>query len=508
MMATWYTAMAYAPPKDSSSLSPADVAELLQLIEEDRVESPRPPAKETPMTDNPAFAILLKQRWNDAFRWLLDKSLPLIGAETANSLSMLVGDRRLILEEIPEIIDSLYAIGTIAAGELALAWSTLTCSPRNPVTFRSVLPQLQASLDHADLDSDHDIDLRDRLRIWWRAARGDFAEAEQQLSMHSLAETTLKAGSIMEVAQDLPSPPSLAEAVTANWFSTPHTGPTMIVMPKAGTSKLNNYNKQFEVILDQELPLVVARNLADAQKRLGHEFPHATAALQALVRDLREGQPLKVRATILCGPAGAGKSRIVRKIAAAVGWQHVQRYQADASADGQFAGTSKGWSNTEASVPARAVLASKTANPLIFIDEIDKAATNHHGSLWTSLLGFLESETARNYRDQSLDAELDLSMCSYLCTANDVSGLPGHLRDRFRVVKVPSARLVDLPLLAGSIVDDMLIEDEFAGFAAPFAPDELAVMAKAWQSRGMSMRALQKIVRATLEARDAHAMRH
>jgi ATP-dependent Lon protease len=82
------------------------------------------------------------------------------------------------------------------------------------------------------------------------------------------------------------------------------------------------------------------------------------------------------------------------------------------------------------------------------------------------------------------------------------------LRDRFRIVRIPAPRLVDLPLLAGSIVDEMLMEDEWAGFAPPFAPDELAVMAKAWQAAGFSLRKLQKIVRATLEARDQMAMRH
>ncbi|PSO13794.1 hypothetical protein [Bradyrhizobium sp. MOS003] len=88
--------------------------------------------------------------------------------------------------------------------------------------------------------------------------------------------------------------------------------------------------------------------------------------------------------------------------------------------------------------------------------------------------------------------------------------LPDFLRDRFRVVKVPAPRLIDLPLLAASIVDAMLLEegDEWAGSVAPFAPDELLIIAKAWEKRGMSMRALQKIVFATLEARDACQMRH
>jgi ATP-dependent Lon protease len=413
------------------------------------------------MTDHhPAFATLLQPTWDQAFRALLERSHPSIGAGAADDLRALVGDRALITEEIPELIESLYARGTVDAGELALAWSMLTCSPSRPATFRAVLPQLQATLDHAELDSDTDADLRDRLRIWWRAARGDFAEQSQKLSMHSLAETTLKAGALMDQAADLPSPPSLDEALSAQWFAAPYPGPTMVVMPKARATKLNTYNKPFEAILGKPLPLVVARGLADAQKRLSYEFPHATTAFSLLFRDLREGEPARVRPTILVGPPGAGKSRFVRRFSASVGWQHVQRYDGATSSDGHFAGTSKGWSNTEASVPARAVLMSRTANPIVFIDEIDKAATsNHLGSLNTSLLAFLESETAATYRDQSTDCEFDFSAISFICTANDVSKLPDHLRDRFRILKVPAPRLVDLPLLAARVMEDLAAED-------------------------------------------------
>ena len=368
------------------------------------------------------------------------------------------------------------------------------------------MPQLQAVLDHAELEFlDDDTRLRERLRIWWQAAAGDHAQSVT--SMFALTEKAMKQDST-EAGAELQSPTLAETQAKQDWFRTPFAGPTMIVMPKSGASKLNNYNRPFEDILGKQMPLVLARGLAEAQCRLAYEFPHAETALQALFRDLREGEPARLKPTILVGPPGAGKSRLVRKIAAAVGWQRVRRYDGASSADGQFAGTSKGWSNTEASVPARAVLMSKTANPLIFIDEIDKAAETHHGSLRTSLLAFLEDETAREYRDQSTDCEFDFSMCTFLATANDVSGLPSHLRDRFRIVKVPPPRLVDLPLLAGSIVDDMVREDEWIGFAAPFAQDELQIMAKAWQARGMSMRALQKIVAATLEARDAHSMRH
>ena len=88
------------------------------------------------------------------------------------------------------------------------------------------------------------------------------------------------------------------------------------------------------------------------------------------------------------------------------------------------------------------------------------AERNWNGRLWEALLPFCDAETSRRYRDQSLDCELDLSMVSYIATANDVSRLPAPLRDRFRIVKVPDPTLAHLPALAANVMRDLAIEDD------------------------------------------------
>ncbi|WP_340672290.1 AAA family ATPase [Bradyrhizobium ottawaense] len=481
-------------------------ADLLRLIAEDRAENAgrRPPAP----SGHPALNLLFCARWDDAFGILHQLSEETIGAENAQRLLDKSGDRVEVQEEIRETIEALYARGTHQSGELALAWSMMACRPSYPVSFRAVLPQLQHALDAADFDADDDGDARDRLRVWWAGGAGEYINEKR--SPFALAAAVL-AGEIVKESALEPAQHAFLPDID-KWLREPYPGQTLTVMPAERSTKLNNHNKPFAEILDKALPLVVVRGLAEAQRRLGYEFPHASSALGVLFKDLREGEPVKIRPTILVGTPGCGKSRLVRRFANAIGFQHVQRFDGASAADGHFGGTSKAWSNTEASVPARAVLASRTANPLIFIDEIDKCTPrgSQNGSLMNALAPFLEKETARAYRDQSLDCELRLDACSFICTANDVTVLPDFLRDRFRIVKVPAPRLVDLPLLAASIVDAMLLEegDEWAGTVAPFAPDELTVMAKAWEPSGFSMRKLQKIVAATLEARDSCQMRH
>jgi hypothetical protein len=479
-------------------MSLKDSSTLLRLIEEDRAEEPR--TMMTPFA-HPALALLMMPRWDDAFGWLHHATKELLGDDRAQRLldALAVGND--IRVEIEGAVDWLYSIGKVSAGEYALAWSLLTCSPARPLSFRSVLAQLQHALDEADLSPADDADVRERIRIWWRAAEGLFTKSKMSMFalVHAVLNDTYQADP--EIAKSGDSLPA--------WFAAPYAGPTLVVMPKAKATKLNAQNKVFEGILDKPLQLVVARDLDNARKKLGYEFPHATGALQALFRDLREGQPVRVRPTILLGPPGVSKSRLVRKFAAAIGIKHVHRYDASGAGDNHFAGTSKSWSSTEASVPARAVLASRTANPIVMIDEIDKAASrdNINGSLYNALAGLLDAETSARFRDPSLDAELDLSAVGYLCTANDAV-LPDFLRDRFRIVKVPAPRLVDLPLLAASVMEDLGRENDERAWDGPLATDELQVIAKAWEKAGFSLRQLQKIVRATLEIRDQLAMRH
>ena len=90
----------------------------------------------------------------------------------------------------------------------------------------------------------------------------------------------------------------------------------------------------------------------------------------------------------------------------------------------------------------RAVHQSMTANPVVMIDEIDKAKeSSNNGYLAHALLSFSDVKTASRYRDSSLDAELDLSRVSFIATANDAKLMPDMLRDRFRMIRMPTPTL-------------------------------------------------------------------
>jgi hypothetical protein len=433
-------------------------------------------------------------RWADAFGALharVDRMLE----DRARRLFDVIADRKATQAEISDLIEELYGIGKPSAGALALAWEMLTADPRKPASLY-FLPQLQFALDQADLDANVDAVLRQRLRFWWEAADGLHLAAK--VSIFRLADPE---------AECWPEPQDNHTSTSATLFADPGL-PTLVVMPKDKSSKLNNYHAVFKDLVGAAMPLVVVRDLQRIRAALHAEFPHAVTAVDLMLRDLCEDKPVRIRPVVLVGPPGAGKSRLVRRLADLVSL-YVYRFDGAASSDNQFGGTAKAWANTEVSVPARAVAQSRTANPMVLIDEIEKAADRHHnGRLWDALLPFLDPETAGRYRDQSLDCELDLSLVSYTSTANDVTKLPGPLRDRMRVIRVPTPTLVHLPALAASVMRELAAEDGARAGDEPLAGDELDVIGKTWSRAGFSMRSLQKIVLATLEARDSCAPRH
>ncbi|HWF86694.1 MAG TPA: AAA family ATPase, partial [Vicinamibacterales bacterium] len=395
------------------------------------------------------------------------------------------GGRDAIREAIDVFVDHLFSLGDRDAGDLAVCWMMMTADPRRPETFNRFMPQL------ARLCADDDATAR--LQVWWDAAAGEFAESK--VSIFMIADTEVD-GPMKPIAR--------ASGFTSLMRRKPLPN-HVVVMPTAPES----LQGAWKPILGEALPLVVAGDVADVRRRLHAEYPHAVRVIDGLLRDVREDKPVRFQPTILLGPAGSGKSRLVRRLAEEFGGLYVLRHDCAGSHDGMFSGSPKAWTSSQASVPAKAILQALQANPVVMLDEIEKSGSGtYNGRLWDALVPFLERETSGRYRETGLDAELDLGWVSYIATANSVDELPGPLRDRFRILRVPAPTLEHLPALAAQVMRDLARHDEDRVHDEPLAGDELAVIGRAWRAEKFSMRKLQRIVAATLEVRDACARRH
>jgi len=260
-------------------------------------------------------------------------------------------------------------------------------------------------------------------------------------------------------------------------------------------------------VINVALPLVKLPPLHQIRETLMFEFPYAMDVIDFVLADLVGRATVHLRPLLLVGDPGGGKSRFARRLGEVLG---VNVWREDASrADGAvFGGTDRRWYSAEPCHPFLAISQGKIANPIVLLDELEKAGTRaDYGRLWDCLLGFLEPETNARYPDPALQVTLDLGQVSYVATTNNLDPLPLPLRDRFRVVTFPKPAPKDLDALLPAVIADLAGERGLdSRWVAPLDGAERNAVATHW--RGGSVRRLRRLVEAILRERDLRAPRN
>lgn len=280
---------------------------------------------------------------------------------------------------------------------------------------------------------------------------------------------------------------------------------TLVVVPDIGGNKNNEFravNEQFKGIAGKPLPMVLAPDdVRPVLKALATEFPHAAENIALLTSELQPGKPVRHRPTILVGTPGSGKSRFCRRYLELLGVYHVV-YSCGGIEDASLAGTARRWSSGEAALPLQMMAARKTANPGIILDEIEKVGTSrNNGNLLDALLSMLEPETSTQWFDRYIEAPVNLSGVLWFGTANALDGWRGPLQDRCRILRFPEPTAVHLPVLAPSLMADIVKDFGMRPeWALPLTGEELEAVAQVWQ--GGSIRKLRRYLERVLLARE------
>ena len=149
----------------------------------------------------------------------------------------------------------------------------------------------------------------------------------------------------------------------------------------------------------------------------------------------RTDKVLRFTPILLDGDGGVGKTMFIEALGnwMAHGFHRISVSSSQNGSD--LAGSSAFFSNAKPGIPFTALVYSDYANPLIFLDEIDKNSTSTYDALG-ALYVLLEPSTAKNYKDLCYPLPIRADHILYASSSNDADNLHPALRSRFREFKI------------------------------------------------------------------------
>ncbi|MDE2368336.1 MAG: AAA family ATPase [Burkholderiales bacterium] len=177
-----------------------------------------------------------------------------------------------------------------------------------------------------------------------------------------------------------------------------------------------------------------------AMEHLYDEMPNFNDVLDdvrrqlALCHDSRDA--LELTPMLLLGPPGIGKTHFAREVAQLLGTGLGFISMSSLTAGWVLSGASSQWKGARPGKVFETLVDGQYANPVMVVDEIDKARAEHAYDPLGALYSLLEHDTAGTFVDEFAEVAIDASQVIWVATANDERGIPEPILNRMNVFEV------------------------------------------------------------------------
>ncbi len=228
-----------------------------------------------------------------------------------------------------------------------------------------------------------------------------------------------------------------------------------------------HHSAELEAFYDNMLSMGAERFITtpsstDAFNPLYEDCPNFNDVLDDLKRylglALAGGGSVNLMPVLLLGEPGVGKTHFGKRLAAALGTEFEFISMNALSAGFVITGSSSSWKGAKCGKVAERLVRGQFANPVVMLDEVEKATGSTQSDPMAALYQLLEPETSCAFRDEFIDLEIDASKVFWVLTANGAEGIPEPLLSRMAVYEVPPPTAEQAASIAQKIYTNLLNE--------------------------------------------------
>lgn len=191
----------------------------------------------------------------------------------------------------------------------------------------------------------------------------------------------------------------------------------------------------------------------------------------ALSQDCRDG--LEVTPMLLLGAPGIGKTHFARKLAELLGTGMNLVPMSSMTAGWLLSGSSSQWKGARPGKVFEALVDGQYANPVIVVDEIDKAGSDAQYDPLGALYSLLEHDSAHDFVDEFAEVAIDASQVIWITTANDARSIPDPILNRMNVFEIDAPSNEAARQIAQNLYRGIRGEHGWGQHFAPEAHDDL-----------------------------------
>ena len=177
-----------------------------------------------------------------------------------------------------------------------------------------------------------------------------------------------------------------------------------------------------------------------AMAHLYDQLPNFGAALDDVKKQIAlcasSSDALEIQPMLLLGKPGIGKTHFAKRLADLIATGYGFVSMSSMTAGWILSGSSSQWKNSKPGKVFETFLHGQYANPLLLVDEIDKATGEAQYDPYGALYALLEHDTAKAFIDEFIELPIDASGMFWIATANDAARIPEPILNRMNVYEI------------------------------------------------------------------------